>query len=109
MNISDLFLEGRGRPALVEALEEFERRLESVEENARLVDEEISFAVFFGFRIPYNPVSDAMLACGDVGSTVLMMVLGYCKAEVLMQRLVTLANFAGQKSVRNRNLIKTPR
>jgi hypothetical protein len=53
VRISVFVFEGRGRPADVGLEEEvLERRLESVDVKARLVDEEISLGVFLGLRIP---------------------------------------------------------
>jgi hypothetical protein len=53
---SDLFEDGRTRPRLVLLLgsddEDEERRDESCEANARVVEEEISFFLFFGLRTP---------------------------------------------------------
>lgn len=44
-------LEGRGRPVVV-LLGAVESKLERLEEKAREVEEEISFGVFFGLRMP---------------------------------------------------------
>jgi hypothetical protein len=50
----------RGRPGCC-ALDGLEMRLDRVEVNARLEEEEISLWVFLGLRIPYKPESDDIL------------------------------------------------
>ena len=103
--MSDLFFEGRGRPAVGGALALFERRLESVEEKARLVEEEIAFAVFLGLRIPYKLASDAMvLLCSyDKEGVDDGWYLNNIRLRLFLQAAPRHASeFAGQKSARNR-------
>ena len=61
--MSDLFLEGLGRPLVVlsEVLELEDRRLERVEVKTRLVEEDISLLVILGLRMPYSPLSEDIL------------------------------------------------
>ena len=60
--MSGFDFEGLGRPAVGGSLGALERRPEIVLAKARLVDDEISLAVFLGFRMPYKSVSDAIWA-----------------------------------------------
>lgn len=58
--MSDFDLEGRARPEVVRSVVDDERSEVSVELKARLVEEEISFVIFLGLRIPYKPVSEVI-------------------------------------------------